>query len=315
MAKRSMGILVFLLCFCISLMPCQALAASTADAKEPISIHTDCSLTLCYGYENAPFSQLPVKLYKIADASEACQYSLTSRFANSQLELNGIQSVGEWNVIRSTLETHILAGGIPEDFSTVTDSVGQALFDGLKPGLYLAIADRITKSEATYVFDSALIALPGLDAEGHWQYHIAVTAKSEKIPNTDEKTEFKVVKLWKGDKDSQHRPKNIEIEIFRNGISFQTVTLSEENHWTYRWSAPDDGSDWKVVERNIPAGYTMTVEQRQTSFVLTNTFQDQLDTPPPQTADTSHIMLYVVLLFLAGSGLMIVGMTGKRNRV
>ena len=319
MAKRRMGIIAFILCICLYLIPCQVQAASTSDAKEPISTNENCSLTISYCSGGIAFSELPVKLYKIADVSADYQYTLTSSFEKSNLILNGIQTVGEWNVIRSTLETYILANDITADFNAKTDFEGKASFDALRPGLYLAITERIIQDETTYVFDSALIALPGLGADGLWQYQVDVTSKSEIIPPSrdDEEIELKVLKLWKGDGGSSARPATIEIEIFRNGTSYQTATLSENNHWTYTWSAKDDGSDWKVVERNIPTGYTMTIEERETSFVLTNTLnRDVPDNPDsPQTGDTSNILLWVILMIVSGSMLIILGITGKRNRV
>ena len=319
MAERRIGIIAFILCICLYLIPCQVQAASTADAKEPISTNENCSLKISYCSGGIAFSQLPVKLYKIADVSADYQYTLTSSFEKSKLILNGIQTVGEWNVIRSTLETYILANDITADFNAKTDFEGKASFDALKPGLYLAITERIIQDETTYVFDSALIALPGLGADGLWQYQVDVTSKSEIIPPSedDEKIELKVFKLWKGDSGSSARPTTIEVEIFRNGTSYQTVTLSEDNHWTYTWFAKDDGSDWKVVERNIPTGYTMTIEERETSFVLTNTLnRDVPDNPDsPQTGDTSNIMLWVILMIVSGSMLIILGITEKRNRV
>jgi hypothetical protein len=316
MAQRRMGIMVFVLCFCLCLLPRAVQAASTTDAKEPISTEQNCSLTISYCSNGIAFSELPVRLYKIADVSADYQYTLTPSFAASNLILNGIQTVGEWNVIRVTLESFILANEVAADLNTVTDLEGKASFDALKPGLYLAIAERAIQDETTYVFGSALIALPGLGTDGLWQYQVDVTAKSEMIPPSeeDEKIELKVLKLWKGDNGSHARPATIEVEIFRNGTSYQTVTLSEENHWTYTWSAEDDGSDWKVVERNIPTGYTMTVEERETAFVLTNTFDH--DVPkPPETGDTANIMLWVILMIVSGSSLIIFGITGKRNRV
>ena len=319
MAKRRIGIIAFILCICLYLIPCPVQAASTADAKEPISTDKNCSLTISYCSGDIAFSELPVKLYKISDVSADYQYTLTSSFEKSNLILNGIQTVGEWNVIRSTLETYILANEVAEDFNAKTDLEGKASFDALKPGLYLAITERIIQDETIYVFDSALIALPGLVADGLWQYQVDVTSKSKIIPPSedDEKIELKLLKLWKGDSGSSARPTTIEVEIFRNGTSYQTVTLSENNHWTYTWSAKDDGSDWKVVERNIPTGYTMTIEERETSFVLTNTLnQDVPDNPDaPQTGDTSNIMLWVILMIVSGSMLIILGITGKRNRV
>lgn len=316
MAKRRVAVIVFLLCLCLSWLPRYAQAASTADAKEPISPDKDCSLTIAYRYDGESFSNHPVKLYKIADVSADFQYSLTAPFANSGLILNGVQSVSEWNVIRSTLETHILAYDVDADLTGVTDQDGQVCFQALKPGLYLATTEQVIQNDWIYAFDSALVALPGLGPEGLWQYEVAVTSKSKAIPpaETDEEIAFKVLKLWKGDKGRSDRPQNIEVEIFRDEVSYQTVVLSEENHWTYSWNATDDGATWKVVERNVPAGYTMTVEERETSFVLTNT------RPPnkpdiPQTGDTTNIMLYFVLMNVSGIMLIILGIAGKRKRV
>lgn len=319
MVKRGLGIISFLLCFCLHLMPCQVQAISTADAKEPIVTDKNCSLSISCCSSGLSFSELPVRLYKIADVSSDFQYTLTPSFADTNLVLNGIQSVGEWNAVRSTLETGIIANAMTADYVAVTDAEGKATFDALKPGLYLAITERVVQNEMIYLFDSALIALPGLNGDGLWQYQAEITSKCETIPpgQGDEETEYKVVKLWKGDSGSTARPTTIEVEIFRNGTSYQTVRLSETNHWTYKWSAKDDGSDWKVVERNVPAGYTMTIEEKETSFVITNTFrQIDSDIPtPPQTGDTSHVMLWVILMLFSGSMLIILGIVGKRKGV
>ena len=319
MVKRRMGMIAFLLCFCLFLMPCQVQATSTTYAKEPISTEQNGSLTISFCSDGIAFSVLPIRLYKIADVSADCQYTLTSSFEKSNLVFNGIQTVGEWNVIRSTLESYILAHEVTADFNATTDVEGNAVFNALKPGLYLAVTDRVMQHKTTYVFDSALIALPGLGADGLWQYSVAVNAKCKIVPpvQADEEIELKVTKLWKGDNGKTDRPKSIEVEIFRNGISYETVKLLDDNHWSYSWRAKNDGSDWKAVERNVPSGYTMTIEQRETVFVLTNTLnRDDPNAPDaPQTGDTSNIMLWVILMIISGSMLIILGITGKRSRV
>ena len=315
MAKRRFGIVVLLIMFCLCMLPCQVLAASTTDAKESISPDKDCSLTIAYRYDGKSFSNHPVRLYKIADVSADFQYGLTEPFANSGLILNGVQSVSEWNVIRSTLETHILSHDVDADLIGVTDEGGQICFQALKPGLYLAITDQVIQQDWIYAFDSALVALPGLGTDGLWQYEVAVASKSRAIPpaDADEEIEFKVLKLWKGDNGRSDRPQSIEVEIFRDGVSYQTVILSEENHWAFSWFAKDDGATWKVVERNVPAGYTVMVEERETSFILTNTRPpDKPDAP--QTGDTANIMLYFVLMNVSGIMLIILGIAGKRKR-
>ena len=50
MAERRLGLIAFLLCLSLCLLPCTAFAASTTDAKEPISTNRECALTICYNY-------------------------------------------------------------------------------------------------------------------------------------------------------------------------------------------------------------------------------------------------------------------------
>jgi hypothetical protein len=188
---------------------------------------------------------------------------------------------------------------------------------------------RASQDDLARSFHSALVALPGLDADGDWQYQISAAAKPETIPPSapDEYISYKILKLWKGDEGLEERPNNIEVEIFCDGNLVETVILSEENHWSYSWRAKDDGANWTVVERNIPEGYTMTLEERGTDFVLTNALvpdvpdvPDAPDAPesppavPPKTGDTSNILLYAVLMFVSGAMLIILGITGNRNR-
>ena len=320
MTNRKIGMIIFLLCFCLHLMPCQAMAASTSDAIEPILPENECQLTVSYRCAETALSDVQVRLYRIAEVSADLRYTLTPAFAASGLSLDGIRTAGEWNVIRATLEAHIIAHSIASDATSVTDKDGQARFEGLKTGMYLATVDLVEQNKLHYLFESALIPLPALGQDGRWQYQTSVNAKGEVLPpvNPDEETELKILKLWRGDEGRNDRPKSIEVEIFCNGNSYKTVTLSAENQWAYSWSAPDDGSRWTVVERNIPKGYTATVEERSGTFVLTNTrIPSDPDVPvkPPQTGDTTNIMLYVLLMIGSGCMLIILGITGKRSRL
>ena len=353
MAKRRMGIIAVLLCVCIFLMPLHAQAAVIPNAAGPISPQKDCSLTISLVRDGTGFSGVPVKLYHIADVSTKATYTLTPTFWASGLLVNGIHSNGEWDVIRSTLEAYILANTITPDTSAVTDQAGQVRVDSLVPGLYLVTAEDTVQNDLQCFFESALVALPGLNADGHWQYQLTVTPKSGVLPpiepdspGADKEIQFKILKLWKGDSGQVDRPQSIEAEIFRDGISYQTVTLSEENYWSYSWTAKEDGADWMVVERNVPSGYSVTVEERDTTFILTNTRMEEAppgdepseeppvegepseDTPSgervpsggspmadvPKTGDTTNILLYMVLMYVSGSALILLGITGKRKR-
>lgn len=320
MKNRKIGIIAFLLCFCFCLIPYQITALSTSDASEPIVPENECSLTVSYCYGETAFSGVSVKLYRVSNVSEDFKYNLTRGFAPSGLILNGIRSTGEWNVVRSTLEAHIVANNIAPDLTAETNADGQVSFESLNTGMYLAIVDQVEQDGLHCQFDSVLIALPGLEVDGTWQYQASANAKGELLPpiDSDDEKELKILKLWRGDEDRNSRPQSIDVEIFCDGSSYKTVTLSEENHWSYSWSVRDDTSNWTVIEQNVPSGYTMTVEKRDTSFVLTNTWTpENPDGPerPPQTGDTSNIMLYILIMIVSGGVLIVLGTAGKRSRV
>lgn len=311
MAARAMGLISLLLC--LFLVPCTGQAVTTSDAAEPISTRQECTLTLIYGSGDTRLEDLEVSLYQIASVSADAIYTPGASFDTAGLVLNGVRSVGEWDMIRSTLDAYILANALKADETAATDQDGQILFPDLEPGLYLITSGYGEQDGWQYFFDSALVALPGLDEHGLWQYAVTVTPKPGILPpvTPDETVEWKVLKLWKG---GTSRPNSVKVEIFRDGKSQKTVTLSESNHWSYSWTAPKYGADWSVVERNIPKGYTMTLEQRGTSFVLTNQYQDSTYIDGPKTGDTSHILFYTGLMYTSGILLVLLGLAGKRKQ-
>ena len=310
MAKRQIGIIAWLLCFCLCLT-ISAQAATTADATTPIDPAQTCALTLVYSVDNAARGEVLVNLYKIADVSADYQYTLTPNFAPTGVVLNGVQTQGEWNVIRATLQAHVTANASAAEHTAVTDTAGKVCFAGMPTGLYLAVAEH-----ATCTFDAALVALPALGADGRWQYTVTAAPKGAERPpiSPDEEVEYKVLKTWKGD-TAATRPSSVEVEIFRNGTLHQTVILSQENGWVYRWTAKDDGAVWSVIERNVPQGYTMTVAEREQTFLLTNTATPDEPHDPPHTGDTFSMWPYILLMILSGSLLMVLGVIGMRKRV
>ena len=343
MAKRKMGIMTVVLLCCLWLMPCVVMNASASSVKDPIITDRKCTLTISYQCDGAAFSDQTVYLYKIADVSRDFRYTLDSSVADSEVVLNKVQTNNEWNVIRTTLESYLFANHVEPILTAVTDELGQVHFSGLKPGMYFASPVYVVEDHGTYLFDSALIAVPGLASNGHWQYQVAVTAKTDVLPpiGPDGETQYKVLKLWRGDEGPANRPQSIEVEIFRDGVSYQMASLSEENHWYVSWMTKEDGAVWTVAERNVPEGYTVTVEKRGTTFVLINTWKSEnvpaekpdaedstpekqdpeKATQPPsasesktKTGDTANVLLYIVLMYLSGSSLVLLGIMGKSKR-
>lgn len=313
MVGRRIAIIAALVCLCLGLMPWSALAASTTQAFEPIDVNQEASLTLSCICEGTAFEDVSVRLYQIAEVSADFQYTAVAPFDSYGLTLNGIQTNAEWSKITSTLEAHIIADQIAPVQTAQTNGEGAVFLDALKPGLYLATA---TPKEQTCRFESALLSLPNLGADGIWQYQVAATPKAEMIPPSAQETEYTILKLWKGDEGKNNRPKSVEVELFRDGVRYKKVTLSQENNWAYRWKVQEEGARWTAVERTVPAGYTMTVEERGDTIVLTNTYTSKKPNEPsksPDTGDTFNVMFYVVLMILSGSLLVLLAVIGKRN--
>lgn len=315
MAKRRMGIIAFLLCLCFFAAPISVNAASTVDATEPIFVEKKCSLTVSLRREGVSFSNVLIKVYKLADVSVDFQYTPTSTFSSAGITLNGIKTVSEWNVVRSTVEAYVLSNDVEPSVSSRTDVDGNAFFDSVDVGLYFVLGVTACENGKSYRFDSSLVALPNLDSDGVWKYQTVVKAKSEIVP-PEEKTEYKVLKLWRGDKAS-NRPESVEVEIYRDGNHYKTVVLSAENNWSFGWSEKSDGSIWTVYERGVPEGYTMSVEKRDACFVITNTYSGDESQPPdtPTTGDTSNTFLYLFLMIISGVILVAIGLARKGERV
>lgn len=282
MTKRRLVWIGMMLCMCFLLLPCAVSAISTADAAEPVSLTTDCSLTAVYSYENTAFSGIGVNVYRIADVSADCRFTYTEEFAACALPLNGMQSDSEWDALRSTLEAYIMVYDPQPYAAAVTDAGGKVCFEKLEPGLYFIPAVQYSAAGYRYSFSCSLTALPGLEQkDGTWDYTVQTKPKPSMkppavpgIPEEPEEIPFKVIKLWKDAGNEYARPKSVVVDIYQNGKPVNTAILSDATNWSYQWYAEDDGSVWTVMERNVPDGYVMTLENRGAVFVLTNIFTE-----------------------------------------
>ncbi len=91
------------------------------------------------------------------------------------------------------------------------------------------------------------------------------------VPTTDKK----VVKIWDDAGHTDKRPAGIVVELLRDGVVYDTVTLSEANNWSYHWTELDPSYTWTVNEKYVPDGYTATVTTSGNTFVLTNIYKEE----------------------------------------
>lgn len=302
--------------FLISLALCLLLAAVlTFAVGARTAVETDKlgSISLTYCYDGQAFEGLEIKLYRVANVDRSCEFTLTGNFADYSVEVNTVKTQDEWRQIASTLHAYAAADSIEPTIAGITDAEGKIQFNDLATGLYLVQGVTTDYLGGYCTFDSFMLSVPTVYSEidnDTWVYDLEAVPKSVHA-EPGEKT-YTVNKVWKDAGVEDKRPPTIKVELIRNGILHEEVILSAENDWSYSWTVVDDGAQWLVVEREIPEGYLVSIDQNNTTFLIANTHED--DDPPPGTGDTTDIYLYVIIMCIAGVALLAVGIGMHRGK-
>lgn len=298
-----------------------AYAVSTDQAAEPVDTAKECSLTLTYGDGEKKFAGMEINLYHIADITEDYEFDIDKAFALENVNLKGIRSQEMWSEVITTLNAYIVGEGVECNQQAVTNKQGQVHFSKLTPGIYFVkwthneTADRITG------FEPSLITVPVMDSQGNWSYDVEAYPKTGGY-ETDS-IAMSVSKLWEDIDYEESRPDTIDVDIYKNGMVERTVTLSEECSWVYTWQTEDVDAEWVCVEKKIPAKYVMTVDKRDTNFIITNSISggennvDNLKKSPdspvdnqvrtaPDTGDTMDVWKYLTILCISVIALLLV---------
>ncbi len=303
------GIRLFaLLAACALLLGMLPVAVCAVDTQR------ECLLELCYQHDGKAFEGNGVKLFRAAEVSEDGIYTLVGAFAEYRVKVNGVMSQTEWNETAAALSSYATADSIQPECAEKTNADGIVRFTGLKTGLYLVISDPVETDEGSYIFAPFMIALPNLDEGGNWVFDVSANPKCEAHYVTPAEILHKVVKLWNDADCNIYRPESITVDILKNGEKVSEQVLSEANNWSYSWTAPDDGSVWQAVEREVNEHYTVTVREENNIITITNTTTETGHTPePPNTGDSRHIEFYVLMMAMSGMALLLVGMAKLRR--
>lgn len=295
---------------CLMCMLCILAQPMAARAAAPIQVDRDCSLTLQYTQGENAFPGLNIQIYRVAEIFTDGTYALWGDFAEYPVNIYGITSQTEWKQVTSTLVAYAAADHLVPDRQAVTDETGMAYFDGLETGMYLVLAVRAEKEQATFLFESFLVSVPNPDENGTYLYDVTAKPKCSGYEPTPGTLEYKVVKHWKD--DGETRPESIIVDILKDGVLQYTQVLSAENNWSYVWKVSGDGSVWQAVERHVPEGYQVTVVSSGNTVIITNVRTGQPE-KPPETGDTTVLWPYMLAMCISGGMLVILGISRKRK--
>ncbi len=284
-------------------------------SAESIDPQRSSSLTLVYKQGETFYEGLEIKIFRVAEVQTDYTFDLIGVFEHYPVNIYGVQSQTEWRNITETLTAYTVADAITPTATGKTDATGTVKFEELLPGMYLTLGVRYESEGEIVIFENFLTVIPRQteNAADGYDYDVTAYPKCEKFVPTPDEITYKVVKQWKDGGNSGTRTKSVKIDIFKDGVLAETVTLSADNNWMYSWKAPNDGADWTTVERDIPKDYTVNVNEEGTTFIVTNIYDYITDSP--QTGDTTNITLYVILMCASGMALIILGFGKKRREV
>lgn len=267
-----------------------------------------CSLTLHYSPGDMAFEDLSVSVYRVARMESDGTCVLTEPFTAYPVNIHGITAQAEWKRLAAALWGYVVADSIAPTAVETTDENGTAVFSGLDAGLYLVSGATVQRGLETFVFHEFMIYLPTPAEDGSASYDVEAKPK---YTSSLSAVEYRVTKLWKDEGHSEQRPQSVTVDIFKNGQLHDSQTLSQYNDWTHSW-IDSSGAVWTVAERDVPDGYQVSLENNGAEFLVINTCPDQPD--PPDTGDTFPLYGWIVALCLSGMVLVLLGMTGRRER-
>lgn len=269
-----------------------ALLATPIAALGVIDPNQAVSFSISYRVDGKPIQGVRFSVYQIASMNEQGSIRLTEPFSTLPVRLPDGNAEEEWRILATTLEGYIQSRQMmPTDVGT-TDASGALSFpnevERLPHGVYLVLGEPRTIGSTVYLPTPSIVMLPGIDAlTQEWTYDIPIEPKTEirnnpVLPEQPVYTMREVIKEWKDDGHQSARPSSITVQLLRNGILYDTVTLSEANQWHYTWEQLDNWASWTLTEQ-VPAGYTVTVEQKGITFLVTNTFGNDASNPSQTT--------------------------------
>ncbi len=280
---RRLSASLLALCAALLLLPSSLSAAETIDTSR------ECALTISYADGNASLIGASFSIYKIADVDANGKFTTTPDFSGFNVNITG-KNDEAWHTLASTLEGYVLRDSIVPTDKGKTDSSGILSFPTsgkLETGLYLVLGARHTQNNKIYDCSPFIVMLP-TNQNASWAYSQTVDPKfaSTPLPPTPsyDYISRKVLKIWDDEGCENLRPQSVTVQLLRDGVVYDTVTLSDSCNWRYEWNMLDARHSWMVVEE-IPVYYSVEIYREGITFVITNTRSEVVEVDPPTESD------------------------------
>lgn len=301
--KKRIVSLMLLACICFALV-----CPLGAQAVTPLDPDADASLTFHYQKEGNAFAGLQIGIYRVAKANPDGTFTLIEPFASYPVDIHEITRQEQWQDVAQTLWAYMTANGVTPDYEGLTDETGTVCFTDLDTGLYFVRKVLTETNNGTYVFNQFMVYVPTPGQNGTYDYTVEANPKCVSfVP----KAQYTVTKLWQDGGNQADRPKEVTVDIFKDGALYETQILNTDNNWSYTWYVPEnDRGQWAVAEKAVPDGYKVTIRQNDNHFSVINRIQTSPDSP--ETGDSISPMPWILLMCFSGVILIILGIYSRR---
>lgn len=240
---------------------------------------------------------LSVSVYKVASfVNREKVFELTPDFSGLFTDVNSMTTAEKQSQAAAAAWNYVVSKDIAPASRQTTDEKGEAFFPSLEVGLYLVSIEE-GESYGVKELPAPFFAQLPITSDDGETFIYDVTA----APKTDSESRFTdvtVTKVWDDDDNKAgKRTDAVTVELYADGVLYDTVALSSGNSWTHTWSGLSRMTEWTVKEINIPAGYTAKTATDGYRISVINVYGGKL----PQTGQNN-----MIIVFLAAAGIILV---------
>lgn len=241
--------------------------------------HSSASFRIQYQHGGKGLADAEFSLYEVADISGNGQYIPNENFEDYSVRWT-FSSSSDREQLAETLSAYAARDDIRPFYTGKTDANGDLKAQISESKLYLAVGAPCESDGKRYTCEPILFSMSD-NAEAN----LAIASpKPGRDGGDSSRIDRSVVKVWKD--DDSNRPEQIQVQLLRNGVVYETVTLNEENNWRHNWKNLKANAVWQVTEKDVPEGYTVAVDLENTTFIIMNTSKDLPIEPVEPTGPT-----------------------------
>ncbi len=218
-----------------------------------------------------PAEGVEFKIYKIADLSGDSDYIFADLFKLYEKHLS-FENEDDLDKCASVFAMYVKRDGLEADRVESLDRNNVVSFEGLDLGVYLITADKIGIGKRIYRHKPFIVRVPKF-AKDTWIYDLYEYANytyTEIAPN--ESIYRKALIVWEDSGFESDRPKNVEVQVLRDGDLYSCISLNEENNWRYSAGPFSSFHEWEIIQKDVPDGYVSSVKRIGRTFVIKNKY-------------------------------------------